>query len=426
MVREAECPDLTVARCRLRPPTEQLFVSRLQATMAGVSIPSGERIFVLDASQPPQVLYDSAGQLGPDATLPPPVGVTEVSGTTVNEGQVRLGSVVYVLAAAKVEGPYARWMVVGQPQAAVSRRTEQRLLPLLLAGSVAALFFAVVVAVLLAHPLVRPLRELREAAEGIAGGDYERRVSETGAGEVGVVARAFNRMAEAVERSRVQQRAFLADVSHELKTPLTSLIGFSQAMVDGSLRTDEERQRAAEVVNEEAHRLLRMSGELLDLARVDADQVTYERGPVDVCEQLRQEVEMVQTRARSRTLHLGWSVPANLAPALGDPERVHQVLSNLFDNAVKYAPEGSVIEVGAWESGERIAVEVGNRVAANPPDPDRMFDRFYRADPSRADSGGVGLGLAISRDMIRAQGGDLGARLEGDRLRVTLTMPRAS
>lgn len=394
--------------------------------MAGVTILPGERVIVLDTNQPPQVLYDSASALGPGATLPPPVGVAEVSGTQVKEGLVRIGGTVYSVAAAQVQGPYARWTIVAQPQAAVSRQTVRRLVPLLLAASGAALLFAVVVAVLLAHPLVRPLQELRDAAEGIAGGDYERRVSETGAGEVGVVGRAFNRMAEAVERSRRQQRAFLADVSHELKTPLTSLIGFSQAMVDGSLRTEQERRRAAEVVNEEANRLLRMSRELLDLARVDADQVTYQREPVDIGEQLRQEAEMVQTRARARTLHLGWAVPSNLAPALGDPERVHQVLSNLFDNAVKYAPAGAVIDVGAWEAGERIAVQVGNPVGANRPDPDRMFDRFYRADPSRAGAGGVGLGLAISRDMVRAQGGDLSARLDGDRLRVTLTMPRAS
>src|SRR5262249_52643307 len=158
----------------------------------------------------------------------------------------------------------------------------------------------------------------------IAGGNYSRRVAITSRDEMGVVGRAFNRMAEAVERTRHQQRAFLANVSHELKTPLTSLIGFSQALMDGSLRTSEEQERAATILQEEAQRVLRMSQELLDLARVESGQLALNPHPVDLGVQLQQELEIVRKRAEARRLVLQLAVPMTLSPVRADPDRLHQ------------------------------------------------------------------------------------------------------
>src|SRR5207302_1520162 len=120
------------------------------------------------------------------------------------------------------------------------------------------------------------------AAEDIAAGNYSRRVSIKGQDEIGMLGSAFNRMGEAVERARKVQRDFLANVSHELKTPLTSLIGFSQALVDGSLLNENERTRAATIVHEESERVLRMAQELLDLARVEAGSMSLHIPAVDL------------------------------------------------------------------------------------------------------------------------------------------------
>ncbi len=232
-------------------------------------------------------------------------------------------------------------------------------------------------------------------------------------------------MAEAVERARKVQRDFLANVSHELKTPLTSLIGFSQALVDDSLLSESERTRAATIVHEESERVLRMAQELLDLARVEAGSISMHIAAVDLGGQLEQEREMVRPRATARGLSLQIGVPDDIPPVAADPERLHQILDNLLDNAVKYAPEHSTVNAIAWLSGAAVETVISNPIGPHRPDPDRMFDRFYRADPSRsAAAGGVGLGLAISRELAAAMKGRLWADFDDSgNLRVHLLLP---
>ncbi|TMB95635.1 MAG: PAS domain-containing sensor histidine kinase, partial [Chloroflexi bacterium] len=231
----------------------------------------------------------------------------------------------------------------------------------------------------------------------------------------------------AVERARRVQREFLANVSHELKTPLTSLIGFSQALVDGSIATDLERTRAATIVHEESERVLRMAQELLDLARVETGSISLHITAVDLAGHLQQELAMVRPRAEGRDLVLEIDVPSDIPPVAADPERLHQVLDNLMDNAVKYAPAGSKVLASARLIGGSVETVVSNPTGPNAPDAERMFERFYRADPSRSGAaGGVGLGLAISKELASAMGGRLWADIDGPgNLRVHLTLPAA-
>jgi signal transduction histidine kinase len=243
-----------------------------------------------------------------------------------------------------------------------------------------------------------------------------------------VLGAAFDRMAEAVERARSVQREFLANVSHELKTPLTSLIGFSQALVDGSLRTTAERTRAANIVHEESERVLRMAQELLDLARVEAGTISLHITAVDLRGELEREVEVLRPRADLRRLDLALGVPTDIAPVAADPEHLHQILDNLLDNAVKYAPEGTAIRISGVPSISGVETVVANATSTFKPDPDRMFERFYRADPSRsAAAGGVGLGLAISKELASAMRGRLWADFDGEgNLRLHLLLPAAA
>jgi signal transduction histidine kinase len=214
-------------------------------------------------------------------------------------------------------------------------------------------------------------------------------------------------------------------MSHELKTPLTSLIGFSQALVDGSLKSEAERARAATIVHEESERVLRMAQELLDLARVEAGSIALNITAVDLGGQLQQELEIVRPRAAARELNLALDLPAEIPPVGADPERVHQILDNLLDNAVKYAPAGSTVSVTVSVAGSAVETVVSNPAGPHAPDPERMFDRFYRADPSRSGAaGGVGLGLAISRELTMAMNGKLWADIDGKGvLRLHLSLP---
>src|SRR5262249_43232983 len=202
----------------------------------------------------------------------------------------------------------------------------------LLEAGGAALIVAMLLILLVSQSLARPLTQLAAAAEDIAAGNYSRRVNIAGQDEIGMLGSAFNRMAEAVERARKVQRDFLANVSHELKTPLTSLIGFSQALVDGSLLSDSERTRAATIVHDESERVLRMAQELLDLARVEAGSISMHITTVDLGGQLEQELEMVRPRAGTRKLDLKLIAPDDMPPVAADPERLHQILDNLLDN----------------------------------------------------------------------------------------------
>ena len=399
------------------------FQDRLDALAATLS---EGRLLLLDARR--VVIWDSGNPSAAGQVIA--VSAARRVGN-VAEAQPTLGGQPYLAAAvamAPARDPLAAsFLVVARPRASVTSAAAGELVPLLLVAGGAALVAAMLLVVLVGRTLTRPLTELAAAAEDVAAGNYSRRVGIRGEDEIGMLGAAFDRMAEAVERARKIQRDFLANLSHELKTPLTSLIGFSQALVDGSLKSEADRTRAATIVHEESERVLRMAQELLDLARVEAGSMVLNITAVDLGGQLQQELEIVRPRGDARQLVIFLNVPAGIPPIAADPERLHQVLDNLLDNAVKYAPSGSTVSVAASVVGGAVETVVSNPAGPHRPDPERMFERFYRADPSRSGAaGGVGLGLAISRELALAMGGRLWADDDGTgNLRVHLALPMA-
>jgi signal transduction histidine kinase len=410
------------ATCRLDDPIDYQERLNVLASQLG-----GNRLLLLNRQR--RVVFDSSSQdtAGQVISVTPSKRVTGVA-----EARTTLGGLVYLAAAttiAPARDPLgAAYVVLAVPQGAFAAAAAGDLVPRLLLAGGAALLLAMLLVLLVSRSLTQPLAKLASAAEDIAAGHYSRRVGIRGTDEIGTLGAAFDRMAEAVERARRVQREFLANVSHELKTPLTSLIGFSQALVDGSIKTELERTRAATIVHEESERVLRMAQELLDLARVEAGTISLHITAVDLGGQLQQELAIVRPRAESRDLVLEIDVPADIPPVAADPERLHQILDNLMDNAVKYAPASSKVVASARLAGSLVEAVVTNHTDANVPDPDRMFERFYRADASRSGAaGGVGLGLAISRELASAMSGRLWADIDGSgNLRVHLTLPIAS
>ncbi|TMF39153.1 MAG: HAMP domain-containing histidine kinase [Chloroflexi bacterium] len=422
-VRTQECivtPAPGTGLCR--PASTSDFRDRLNS---GATRLGSGRLLLLDPQR--YIVYDSADgeAVGGHMALTPSARFANVF-----EARTSLGNETYLAAAMRLPGKRvdplgATFVVLAQPQSFVATAAAGDLATRLLEAGGAALVVAMLLIMLVSRSVTRPLTQLASAAEDIAAGNYSRRVSLAGQDEIGMLGSAFNRMAEAVERARKVQRDFLANVSHELKTPLTSLIGFSHALVDGSLLGEAERTRAATIVHEESERVLRMAQELLDLARVEAGSISMHITSVDLGGQLEQELEIVRPRAASRELSLHLNVPDDIPPVAADPERLHQILDNLLDNAVKYAPNGSTVNAVARLSGGSVETVISNPAGAHRPDPDRMFDRFYRADPSRsAAAGGVGLGLAISRELAAAMRGRLWADFDdAANLRLHLTLP---
>ena len=412
LVRHLECQNpVGVATnagplgCRLA--SISFFTDRL------VSLPATDRLILLSRSR--QIVYDSGGDTTDQLiTIQASRRVPGVAEATPDfGGQTYLAAAVAIPSTRDPLG--AAYVVLARAQSSVAAAAASELVPRLLIAGGVALLVALVLVLLLSRSVTRPLTALAGAAEDIAAGNYSRRVGIRGPDEIGLLGASFDRMAEAVEKARRVQRDFLANVSHELKTPLTSLIGFSQALIDGSLKTEAEQRRAAEIVHEESERVLRMAQELLDLARVEAGTISMNITAVDLAGQIEQELEIVRPRASSRELAVSTELPPDLPPVAADPERLHQVLGNLLDNAVKYAPSASAVHIVAKVEGSTVELQISNAAGANRPDPERMFDRFYRADASRsAAAGGVGLGLAISRELIAAMKGRLWAEVGSD------------
>jgi two-component system OmpR family sensor kinase len=282
------------------------------------------------------------------------------------------------------------------------------------------------VALAMARLILRPIRSLTEASEAIARGNYVQRIDHTGPDEIGRLAEAFNRMAQEVARSQQMLRDFLANVSHELKTPLTSIQGFSQAMLDGALQTRDEFASAAQIINGEAARMRRLVDDLLFLSKVESGQIPMNRRPIDLGPFLEACVQRLRWQASQREVRIvcdlngGQPVP----PVEADPDRLEQACVNLLENAIRHATPGSEITVRARltavpdpaPGGERtrrqegrpaIAISVHNYGDVIPPeDLPRIFERFYQVDKARTRrSEGSGLGLAIVKEIVQAHGG---------------------
>jgi two-component system OmpR family sensor kinase len=307
--------------------------------------------------------------------------------------------------------------------------------PLLWAGGIG-LLLAAVLAWWISRSVARPLQRVAGAAHAIAQGDYDQTVPVSGPSEVRHVAQDFNRMAQQVRSARDAQRDFVANVSHELKTPLTSIQGYAQAIVDGTAGDPETIQRSAGVIHDEADRMARMVSELLDLARIESGQVVMERAAVDLGGLLKNVVERFQLRAQEQGVTLSARI-ADLPPVTGDGDRLVQVFTNLLDNALKHTPAGGKVTVtaqqltpsgmrkrgGAWPRGVEVAVSDSGQ-GIPPQDLSRVFERFYQVDKSRRHTGSVGLGLAISREIVQAHGGSIKAEsIVGLGTRFTVVLP---
>ena len=263
----------------------------------------------------------------------------------------------------------------------------------------------------LSRKLSRPLESLEGAAEAIAAGDLERRVPVQGEiRELSGLARTFNRMAARLQSSRESQNAFIADVTHELRTPMTVIKGTVETMEDGAWDDLESRERLLGSMHAETDRLIRLVNDLLVLTRADASALNLNLNELNLLQLAEERCRQLTPLASDKDV--GFKVnPQAGGPYLvdGDQDRLAQVLDNLLHNAVRYSLEGSTITVQMDCDQGKVFCTVRDRGEGIPPEHlPRIFDRFYRVDPARdRKGGGAGLGLAIARALIEAQGGGI-------------------
>jgi two-component system sensor histidine kinase BaeS len=277
-----------------------------------------------------------------------------------------------------------------------------------LGAAVLALVVAALVAAFLARRMTRPLAAMEQTAGEIAAGDLSARVDteHVADDELGSLARAINAMGEELDASRGHERAFLLNVSHDLRTPLTSIRGYAEAMLDGTADDDESRTRAAEIIASESRRLERLVADLLDLARLDTHQFSLRPQPIDARSVVREAVEAFRPAATDLGLALTFAeADGDPVRATTDPQRLAQIVANLTENALKYAT--TTVVAGVRAAGDRVVVTVdddGPGIA--PGDLPHVFERLYtsRTVPGRVV--GTGIGLTIVHELAAAMGGE--------------------
>ncbi|GBE57723.1 sensor histidine kinase YycG [bacterium BMS3Abin01] len=292
-----------------------------------------------------------------------------------------------------------------------------------LIAALIALAISLLFAVLLARHLSRPLHQITQAAVAVADGDFSKQVTVDSQDEIGRLADAFRFMTGEVQKSQQQQRQFVINVSHELKTPLTAITGHVQALRDGVVEGPEAVGRSLEVISTETDRLNRLIEDLLSLAKFDARQFELRNSSFSLDEVLAAVVEGFSREARERQVELGRTGEAGLELTT-DQDRLRQILANLVQNALSHTPAGGKVSIEAAGEGDRARITVSDTGAGiSSEDLPHVFDRFYRSQGAAREAG-LGLGLAISRELAQAMGGDISARSRpGEGSGFTLTLP---
>jgi signal transduction histidine kinase len=279
----------------------------------------------------------------------------------------------------------------------------------ILITSVAVGVLALILGSLLFRQIISPLRALSQSARAIAEGDLGQRVKINSDDEIGQVARSFNRMAESLAEADVQRRNMMADIAHELRTPLAVVQGNLEALIDGVYQLTLENVAG---VHKQTVVLTRLVGDLRDLALAEAGQLKLERKAVRLGDVIVQVSEGLEIQAHDKEVTLKVEVAANLPQVQADEQRITQVLFNLISNALRHTPAGGTITISAELREDRVLVSVRDTgTGISPEDLPHVFERFYRADRSRARStGGSGLGLTIAKQIVEAHGGQIWAQ----------------
>lgn len=275
--------------------------------------------------------------------------------------------------------------------------------------------------------LVRPLRDMSRAAKSFAKGDFSMRVPVYGNDEVGQLAAAFNNMASSLASLEDMRRTFVANVSHELKTPMTSIAGFVDGILDGTIPPDRERHYL-KIVSDEVKRLSRLVRSFLDIANIEAGKLKINKTEFDAAETVRRVLIGFEQKIDEKGLEVVMNGLDNGIPVLDDPDMTHQILYNLIENAVKFANEHGTVELNAVQTGNKIYINVKNTGVGIPErDIPYVFERFYKTDKSRGlDKTGVGIGLYIVKSTLVLMGEDITVKsVEGSYCEFVFTLTPA-
>ncbi|MBI5841594.1 MAG: HAMP domain-containing protein [Chloroflexi bacterium] len=297
----------------------------------------------------------------------------------------------------------------------------------LIYSGLAAITLALVLGMVLSRTLTKPIRELTAATQAMSQGNLGLQVSVRSRDELGELAHAFNKMSADLAQSINARRQMTADIAHELRTPLSLILGHAEAVNDGVLPPSLEN---FEIIREEAGRLEHLVDDLRTLSLADTGELSIEKRPCDLKKLLQDISSVYQHRVQQKNVALELDVPSELPSVQADANRITQVVTNILDNALRYTPENSKVTLAAGEVKDavRISIQDSGPGIKNGQDVNHIFDRFYRLDASRNRAeGGSGLGLAIAKSIVQAHGGQIWAEsVEGQGLSVLIELPVTS
>jgi signal transduction histidine kinase len=326
----------------------------------------------------------------------------------------------------EVDGERVGTLVMGMLPIERNPREEEfirRTNLMLIYSAAGASIVALLLGIFLSQTLTRPIRELTDATHAVAGGKLGLQVSVRSKDEMGELAASFNKMSADLARSTDARKQMTADIAHELRTPLSLILGHAEAVHDGVLPPTREN---FEIIREEAFRLEHLVDDLRILSLADAGELSINLQEVPPQKLLKDVQATYQHIARQRDVKIKVDVASDIPMLSIDPVRMTQVLTNVLDNALHHTPEGGQVNLSAQkvQGGVELAIQdSGPGIEGN--DVNRIFERFYRTDPARhRDEGGSGLGLAIAKSIVQAHNGQIWAEsAPGQGLKILIRFP---
>jgi len=318
------------------------------------------------------------------------------------------------------------FVIVSSPGAGIDDALLSTL-KIFLLSAIVVLLIALAASSIVARHEAQQLRSLADTAQRFGHGDLKARaaVNEDNTVEMNELAREFNNMAISLEQAELRRREFVANVSHELKTPMTTIAGYMDGMLDGTIPSESYR-KYMQTVSDEVRRLSRLVRSMLDISRLQSQGVPEnKKTKFDLCETVGSVLVTFEQKITARHIDVEADLPEDPVPVWADPDSITQVVYNLTDNAVKFCPDGGKLWVRVTVEGGKARAIVGNTGKTIPPDElPLLFDRFHKVDKSRSeDREGYGLGLYIVKTIIDGHGEDISAASENGRTEFTFTLP---
>ncbi len=384
---------------RLRALSQELNTRFTVIRLDGVVVADSEEepAEMDDHGSRPEVLAAASGEYGASTRFSRTVGVR----------------MMYLALPVRSNGQLVGYVRTALPLSVIDERISQ-LRAIIAVGAGSAVLVALLLGLVFARRFTAPLTAMTSVAEAMAQGDYDQTLSITRSDEIGKLAGALNQMAESArdrmsELHRLEQirRDFVANVSHELKTPIAAVRGLVETVIDDRKMTDEDRERFLAKICNQSMRLSSIVTDLLTLSQLESGNGMLETELLDLCEVVRSTVTSLAQTAEARNIRVEVRLPEDPVRLLGDEDALSQVTSNLLDNALKYSPRDAEVWIRLRQENGKAVIEIQDRgVGIEPRDRDRIFERFYRVDKARSrELGGTGLGLSIVKHIVLAHGG---------------------